>query len=501
MRTARLALAFSCIPLIANAAFPELSAPHLGELREFRTPNYTLVTQDAGTAKLLATELASMDGLLAHLLEVEPLASGKPTIIYVMRADTWHALLDRRSGAMFLPQRFANYILAHDHQRGSPLRSVICSEYTRLFLHAQFRGQYPFWLEEGLAGVMLSSNVRQGSASIIHPRRYNWDNPNLTTFVFSTDQPLPSEIPLRQVMKANAATLSKLEPPLVAEYNLLARLMVYRGLAADSARRMQTLRYLKSYDPRASLEAAVQAGFGMSVEQLEQAMSKTPRKQASATKFSFSAVPPAKLEKPVVLDELDAIRTLARALLESPDDAAALDRLLEQATSLSPGSTAVRTLRLVRFAQTRNDASLLAELHALEPDLKDAEVARDVGLALTERIREAEGPPEIRERAFALLDQSLGKKPDDAAAAWAFGLVAAQLKRELSLAEKRLRHAEELVPRSPDLAVAKAFVYAAMGQRELTLSSLNAVARYSRHPAQQAWARTRLEAMSDGAAP
>jgi Flp pilus assembly protein TadD len=124
----------------------------------------------------------------------------------------------------------------------------------------------------------------------------------------------------------------------------------------------------------------------------------------------------------------------------------------------------VKTIHLYRSATKHDDAALMRELEALEPVMKDPGVARAVGLALVERIREAEAPAEFRERAFALLDQALSMRPDDAEAAWGFGIVAAQLNRQLPLAESRLKHADELVPRSADLAMSKALVYEAMGQ-------------------------------------
>ena len=48
------------LPLAAPAQFPDLDPPHFGELRAFNAPSYTLITQDEGTAKLLAKP---MDGL------------------------------------------------------------------------------------------------------------------------------------------------------------------------------------------------------------------------------------------------------------------------------------------------------------------------------------------------------------------------------------------------------------------------------------------------------
>ena len=102
-------LAFG-IPVATHAEWPHLSAPHLGDLRAFATPKYTLMTQDSGSAKLLAEELASLDNLLVTLLQRDLQPTGKPTFIYVMRAETWHPLLEKYDGAVFLPQRFANYI-------------------------------------------------------------------------------------------------------------------------------------------------------------------------------------------------------------------------------------------------------------------------------------------------------------------------------------------------------------------------------------------------------
>jgi len=500
MHTRRILCALlTCVaPFAAHAGFLDFDLPHLGEQRAFTTTNYTLVTQDAGTAKLLTDQVASLEGLLATLLERDARPTGKPTVIYVMRAETWHSLLDRYPGTVFLPQRFANYILVHDHQRGASLRKLICSEYTRLFLHEHFRAQYPLWFEEGLAGVMQGSTLRSKSATFENPDIYAANFPSQG--VFSTDAELPSliVIPLRMLMKVDSATKAKLEEVAFDTYTKQTWSTVYRALIADPVRRKQTLRFLEAYDAREPLESAVQTGFGISLEQLDQVLRNPERKPRDNIRIEFPAVTAHRLKEPRLVDETEGLTILARALLESPDDALAVDKLLDQAASLSPGSNVVKTLRLYRAAQARDDVTLLKELQALESAVKQMGVARAVGLALTERIRETEGPPAIRERAFTLLDQALAARPDDAEAAWAFGIVAAQLKRDLPLAEQRLRRAEELVPRSADLEMAKAYVYAAQGQRDKTMSSLDAIARFSRQPALQSWALTRLQAMRDG---
>ena len=499
MLSRRTLCAFLCtLPLAARAQFLDLDMPHFGKLRAFSAPDYTLITQDAGTAKLLVNDLASLDKLLATVLERERRPSGKPTSIYVIRAESWHSLLDHYPGTVFLPQRFANYILVHDHQRGSSLRSLIYPEYARLFLHEQLGGQYPLWFEEGLAGTMLGLRPRRDSASVMNPDLIPmWVNPSVG-FVFLSERRTAHAIPLHLFMQVDAESLEGRDWRVVDAFNYQAWSTVYRALFVDSVRRGQTLRYLKAYEVGQPLDSAVEAAFGLRIGQLDETLRTPERLPPDGVRFKFPPIEAAKLPTPRNIDATEALTLLANALIESSKDGVAVDTLLEQAASLSPNSNSVRTLRLLRLAQTRDDAAFMKELQALEPATQDIEVARAVGLALAERIRDAEGPPGIRERAYELLDRSLAARPDDAEAAWAFGLVAAQLTRELPLAERRLQRAGELVPRSADIETARAYVYAALGQREQTASSLEAVAAYSRQPEQQAWARKRLQAMRAG---
>jgi len=368
-------------------------------------------------------------------------------------------------------------------------------------MHEQLEGQYPLWIEEGLAGTMFGIRLRRDSASIMNPDLMPiWVTPR-AGFEFVSQRRTSHVIPLNLFLKIDAAALRGRDAAVVDAFYYQAWSMAYRALVVDPIRRGQTLRYLAARNEGQPLESAVETGFGLRIGQLDEALRTPERLPPENVQFKFPATQATALAPPRNVDETEALTMLARALIESSKDGAAVDTFLHQAALLSPNSNVVRTLRLRRLAQTGDDVTFMKEYQALEPATEDIEVARDVGLALAERIRDAEGPPGIRERAYELLDRSLTAKPDDAEAAWAFGLVAAQLKRELPLAERRLQRAGELVPRSGDIEMAKAYVYAASGQRERTVSSLEAVARYSRQADQKAWARKRLEALRAGESP
>jgi hypothetical protein len=152
-------------------------------------------------------------------------------------------------------------------------------------------------------------------------------------------------------------------------------------------------------------------------------------------------------------------------------------------------------------ARDREDPVIDWLLGKLEPDLADPRVARGVGLALFERLRDlrandsltAEKTVVLQRRALELLDGALRAQPDDPEAAWAFGMLAASTKQQLGTALQRLLSASESMPRHADLAMATALVYESWQQPEQMRSYLEDTARFARSAEQRLWARARLE--------
>jgi hypothetical protein len=95
----------------------------------------------------------------------------------------------------------------------------------------------------------------------------------------------------------------------------------------------------------------------------------------------------------------------------------------------------------------------------------------------------------MRETAFGWLGASLAANPKDPEAAWAYGILAAQLKRELDPAMQYVRQAREQLPESAELAFSAALLHEARKEGNSMLLRLRDVARFTRSPEERRWAR------------
>ena len=139
------------------------------------------------------------------------------------------------------------------------------------------------------------------------------------------------------------------------------------------------------------------------------------------------------------------------------------------------------------------------------------QVARGVGLALFERVRESKpGDPmspadreRLSRRAFELLDRAVMSKPDDVEAIWGYAMLAAQLKQDLAIALRRLDSGLAIATYNADLAMAAALVYEALGEQKKMIPFLVVTARMTSRTDQRAWAINRVNEVlaSQSAAP
>jgi hypothetical protein len=157
-------------------------------------------------------------------------------------------------------------------------------------------------------------------------------------------------------------------------------------------------------------------------------------------------------------------------------------------------------LRLQLAVRDRNDGALNQLLAEFEPRTTDPRVARGVGLALYERVRESRNgdplSPADRERhgrrALELLDRAVMSKPDDVEAIWGYAMLAARFKQDLPNALQRLNRGLGIAGNNADLAMAAALVHEAQGDQKQMIPFLVVTARMTADTAQREWAVKRV---------
>lgn len=240
----------------------------------------------------------------------------------------------------------------------------------------------------------------------------------------------------------------------------------------------------------------------MSIEKLDGQVASYLR-QASFRVAKIDFEPPGELRTAVAreLTQLQALEMLARVMFDTGLNPDRLGEVVAAANKRAPESPVVRVLKLRLAVRDRDDEAVERLWLLLEPAAQDPSVARGIGLALFERVREP-APADsltsdarllLRNRALVLLHRSLDVQPQDPEAAWAFGMLAASLNTQLEPALHLLKDIAKSTPMNPDLAMATALVHEALQQPEEMLVSLANTARYSRSIDQRLWAARRIE--------
>jgi hypothetical protein len=167
----------------------------------------------------------------------------------------------------------------------------------------------------------------------------------------------------------------------------------------------------------------------------------------------------------------------------------------------SPESPRTVALRMRIAARDPDDAQLERLVRLTAPHTSDPLLARGAGLALFERLR-SEAPLEsgarqrMRDQAFEYLDRAAMSRPDDADAIWAYGMLAAELQRELPTALRRVQNMSAIMPSNADLTIALAELKGASGAPQDRLRLLNDALRYSRSLEQRRWLVQQLKTAS-----
>ncbi len=139
--------------------------PRIGKFVAYQAGKFNIVTS-RGEAQVrdLVDSLAQFQATLEVAVRRKATDTGVPTHIYIVGNREWQKYLQPREGidGLFVPRRFANYILINgDTDRGKSW-PLIFHEYTHFFLRSQFSGEYPPWFNEGLAEMFSEATFKNG---------------------------------------------------------------------------------------------------------------------------------------------------------------------------------------------------------------------------------------------------------------------------------------------------------------------------------------------------
>ena len=187
------------------------------------------------------------------------------------------------------------------------------------------------------------------------------------------------------------------------------------------------------------------------------------------------------------------------AALEGGENHEHIHKLIQLAEARSADQTSIKLLKLRRVATGVEDTSLASALAAIEPRKSEprsgAHLLWHSWNVCMRTNRRAPGLARVAAPARTIVCSPgaiAEVSPGFQEAAWAFALLAAQLKRDLDVAAERLVEARAL-PRNPDLAVAAALLAEARGEPGSIAPNLVEVLRFSHRQAQRTWAAQRLD--------
>jgi hypothetical protein len=477
----------------------------------YTLPDLTVIARDPEDAKRVVAQMMATEAVLASMFKRPTLQNSTPTTVILLRSSEWRRFIPGESANELMPQSFATYLLIPQDLADKRLREAASHQATHLFLRSQFTDFMPWWFEEGLAELMQSVDVAGQEAVIGHreyvfeelPRERDASKPTTPTFTNGSNEKVRVKwLPVSRLMRIepNAPEFKTDE-----DADAIAReswLLVHRGLVAEPEFGRQMFKYLAAINSLEVAEEAITQSFGMGEKELDRAAFKySTRSDFQKTTIQF--VPP---EIPVLgrgleLSDGAAFELIANLMLDSAASTARINEVISAAASrASPEFPDLTVLRMRLAARDRDDALLEKLYHSSAASLLDPAFARGAGLALFARIQaearvtslSGSSMVSLCERAFELLNRSLDAKPDDPAAVWAYGMLAASLKRNLDVAALRLAGAAKAMPLNADLSMAKAQVFEASGNKAQMLVELNNTASLSRSLQQRAFVLKRI---------
>lgn len=489
--TAMLATWAASMVLAANAGEVEVPA-----LKSYDTLLYRLVTHDEYTASHIPGQTARIDAFLAQQFATPVHSPRLPTTILVIPEKLARRYFEKADDAFtdFVPARFANYLLVKHSRNSNVVRNQLFHLYTHAFLRSQLNIYCPLWLEEGLATLVSTTRFDYTKMYIGMPARFSgpW-------------------IPLDRLFRLDRSAPEYLSENQSGAVYFGSWSLIHLAFIEDPAFNQQLFTFLAALNNFNPIEKAVPQGFGMSIEDLDRRMRRYVQ-QATFDAFfevKIPAVPDPRTPPGRSMSEAESLTMLAEAMFAAGTRPERLVELVDAAQAKAPESPKVLALRMQLAVRDRDDAALARLLAENESRLADPHVARAVGLALFERVRE-QSPgdtlaPADRERftrrAFDLLDRAVMSKPEDIEAIWGYSMLAARLRLDLDGALRRLDSGLAISEHNPDLALATALVYEAQGKQQEMVPFLVVAARKTPFTADREWALARVNAILASQAP
>jgi hypothetical protein len=480
--------------LIVLACKLQAREPDVSGYKSYSTSGYTLIATERVFADRVALETSRMDWLLSKLVKRDPQLPKAPTFIVAVPRPMFIRYFQPGNGivAEFVPGRFSNYLLVESILDHSWLAEEIYHEYTHLFVHTRFLGVKPLWFDEGMAQLFESSIFKNTYVEFGHPQ-----------------YPPDKWMPLSQLLRLDKSSPEYRDRATTDAVHKESWSMIHRAVLGEPTFGKHLFGLIASLNQMKPIDEAVYQNFGMTVPQLDADMHDYMQKIFfNEFRLPLEVLPKPETQEGSALTELATLERFADAMLVSGFQPENLHEIVEAANRRAPDSAEVRVLRMRLAARDRDDITLELLSHDIAADSASPELARGAGLALFERVREEETQATMtpatlaamRSHALDLLDRAIIANPNDAEAAWAFGMLAATLHRSLATADRRVNEARGTLPYNADLAMAAALLSDAQGKSSDEVKHLSAVLRFSRSPAQRQWAIDELSRLTTAAA-
>lgn len=466
------------------------------QFKAYEQPTYSLVTHDKYIASQVVGQTARIDAFLTQQLSMPAHKPSLPTRILVIPYELTHRYFEVSDERQidFVPARFANYLVLRHRSNSHEVRLELFHEYTHAFLRSQMNRYYPLWFDEGLATLISATRFDYSKAYIGIPFRYSGTWIPLER-LFQLDRNSPE---FHSEMQAGAVYFGSWS-------------LVHQAFIGDQEFNKQLFDFLAALNNFNPMDKAVSKSFGMSLEDLDLRMRRYVQRtsQDYVVEVKIPPVKEPKIPPGRDMSEAESLELLSEAMLAAGTQPERLGELIDAAHGKAPDSPRVMALRMQLAVRDRDDTALSKRVAEYESRLSDPRVARAIGLALFERVRENKPEdslsPADRERlgrrAFELLDRAVLSQPADIEAIWGHAMLAARFKKDLDVATKRLHSGLTIATNNADLAMALALIHEARGEEKQMVPFLVVTARMTADTAQREWALKRVNAILAAQAP
>jgi hypothetical protein len=473
-----IAITIAIATLLATSA--QAREPNVKGFKSYAMPTYTLVTPDAGNAQHVPWPVVQSQAVLEKLFNREASAPSAPTYVFLMPVSVWRRYLQPGQGlnSEFVPGRFANYLLVCNTQYEVELRNAMLHESTHWNLHNQLGGFVPLWFDEGLAQIIEGANFFAAEVALGRTAR--------------PFQGVGGWIPMAELLVMDKTSSAYLNLDSNALVRAKTWALVHRGLIFDEKFGKQMFAFIAAQNALEPLDAAVQSSFGMTLRELDRDISSYNSKNVQLLRLDMTPAPVPALPPGRAMGEAESIEFIGEIMLASGFKSTRLPEIADALLRVPQGKSGESALRMRIAARDGDDATLTRLSGAIDQKNSDPTLLRGAGLALFERAADSRrGDQSVR--ALEFLDRALRVRPDDAEAAWAYGMLAAGLKRDLPAALERVAVTRSRLPANPHLARAAALLHEAAGDTSEMNQALQDALRLSKTPEMSAWAKQRLQ--------